>query len=253
MHKVINEIIQSTKKRVENLRVQERYFNKRDFIKLVQYKKSKGKIPIIAEVKPASPTKVFGSVTPSDAANIACKMQKGGAVAISVLTEPNFFKGSLENLLEVRKSVDIPVLRKDFIIDEKQIYEVETDLILLIAGILINRFNKLDYFVDIAIAHGVEPLVEVHNEEELEIALSTNTRVIGINNRNLNTLEVDLNTTERLIQKKEIKNKIIISESGVNSARDARRMINSGADAILVGSAIMQGDILEKTRELCKG
>ncbi|MFQ6072092.1 MAG: indole-3-glycerol-phosphate synthase, partial [Methanosarcinales archaeon] len=240
MHKVIDEIIQSTKKRVENLRVQERYFNKRDFIKLVRDKKSKGKIPIIAEVKPASPTKVFCEVTPSDAANIACKMQKGGAVAISVLTEPNFFKGSLENLLEVRKSVDIPVLRKDFIIDEKQIYEVETDLILLIAGIL---KDKLDYFVDIAIAHGVEPLVEVHNEEELEIALSTNTRVIGINNRNLNTLEVDLNTTERLIQKKEIKNKIIISESGVNSARDARRMINSGADAILVGSAIMQGDI----------
>ncbi|HEY9205655.1 MAG TPA: indole-3-glycerol-phosphate synthase [Candidatus Methanoperedens sp.] len=246
MHQKINEILESTKKRIPvPANRKKSNFSPRDFHYLIKSRKQNRLVPVIAEVKPSSPTRFIRNVTPEDAERIARQMESGGAAAISVLTEPHFFKGSIENLEAVRQGVKLPVLRKDFIIDQAQIHEVDSDLILLIAGILGER---LDCFVDEAISSGKEPLVEVHNPKEVESALSTRTRIIGINNRDLNTLKVDISTTEKLAPL--ISDRIIIGESGISTPGDAARMINAGADAVLVGTSIMEGNIYEKTYEL---
>lgn len=244
MHKIINEIIESAKKRIPPAR-EKRKIASRNFLKSIKARKQRDLIPVIAEIKPSSPAKFIRSVTPEDAADIATQMEAAGATAISVLTEPYFFKGGIENLNSARKAVKIPVLRKDFIIDKAQIYEAESDLILLIAGIL---GDTLQDFVDEAISSGRETIVEVHNESELENALSTDTGIIGINNRDLTTMKVDISTTGKLAPL--ISGRIIISESGISSPEEALRMINSGADAILVGTYIMQGNIYDRTYEL---
>ena len=217
----------------------------RDFKKSIKDKKQKGLIPLISEVKPSSPNRFIRNITPLEAAGIAGQMESAGAAAISVLTEPDFFKGSIENLISARENVKIPVLRKDFIISKNQIHEVESDLILLIAGIL---GDELDDFVNEAISSGREPLVEVHNSDELENALATRANIIGINNRDLTTMKIDITTTEKLAPL--ISNRIIISESGISSPDDAVRMIDAGSDAILVGTSIMLGNVYEKTYEL---
>jgi indole-3-glycerol phosphate synthase len=246
MHQIINEILESTKKRIPSLKNNKKKgVISRSFKDSVKARKQQHLIPMIAEVKPSSPARFIRNVTPHDAAEIARQMEAGGAAAISVLTEPQFFKGSIENLKLVRQAVEIPVLRKDFILDKAQIHEEESDLILLIAGIL---GEKLDDFVDESISYGREPLVEVHNKKELENALSTHTDIIGINNRDLTTMKVDISTTEKLAPL--ISDRMIISESGISSPGDAVRMIDAGADAILVGTSIMQGNIYEKTYEL---
>jgi len=245
MHRIINEILESTKKRIPESTDKKGIKQSRNFRESIQARKKQNLVPVIAEVKPSSPTKFIRDVTPRDAADLARQMEAGGAAAISVLTEPQFFKGSLENLLFVRKAVSIPVLRKDFIIDKAQIHEAESDLILLIAGIL---GYKLDNFVNEAISHGREPLVEVHNERELKTALTTDANIIGINNRDLTTMKVDITTTEKLAPL--ISGRIVISESGISSPEDAVRMIEAGADAVLVGTSIMQGNIYDKTYEL---
>ncbi len=246
MHPIINEILESTAKRIPCAGVN-KTSNKtsRHFLENIKAGKQKNLIPVIAEVKPSSPTRFIRKVSPPDAADIALQMEAGGAAAISVLTEPQFFKGSIENLEAVRHAVRLPVLRKDFIIEKKQIYETESDLILLIAGIL---GDKLEGFVDEAISSRRDPLVEVHNKNELENALSTGTNIIGINNRDLNTLKVDITTTEKLAPL--ISGRTIISESGISGPDEAARMIGAGADAILVGTSIMEGNIYEKTYEL---
>lgn len=250
MHRVIDDILKSTRRRVAHLHITDtrRKVKHRDIIPLIQSRKLERRVPVIAEVKPGSPTTEKREITPEDAAGIAREMEAGGAVAISVLTEPDFFYGSMENLFAVRRSVRIPVLRKDFIIDEKQIYETESDLILLISGMLRDDLKR---FVDLSFMCGLEPLVEVHNEIELMNALDTETRIIGINNRDLNTLTIDLSTTEHLIPLIP-DDRIIISESGIGNATDAARMIGAGADAILVGTAIMDAPF-ERTRELVDG
>ena len=249
MHKVIDDILTSTRRRVADLHAADtdapKKIEHRDIIPLIQLRKRENRIPVIAEVKPGSPTTDKREITPDDAARIAQEMEAAGAVAISVLTEPAFFGGSMENLSAVRRAVSIPVLRKDFIIDEKQIYETESDLILLIAGIL---GNDLERFVDLSITRGIEPLVEVHDKAELADALNTETRIIGVNNRNLNTLTVDLSTSEHLVPLIPA-DRIIISESGTRGPLDAVRMIRAGADAILVGTAVMDAPF-DKTLEL---
>ncbi len=246
MHQKINEILESTRKRIPVPATRRKSnFSPRDLQDLIKSRRQNGLIPVITEVKPSSPTRFIRNVTPEDAAEIAEQMESGGAAAISVLTEPQFFKGSIENLKAVRQGVKLPVLRKDFIIDKAQIHEIDSDLILLIAGIL---GEKLDSFVDEAISSGREPLVEVHSIKEIESALSTRTRIIGINNRDLNTLKVDISITEQLAPL--IGERIIISESGISTPDDAARMINAGADAVLVGTSIMEGNIYEKTYEL---
>lgn len=246
MHKIINDILDSTKKRLPPPQsLKKGKIASRDFKESIKARKHQNLIPVIAEVKPSSPTRFIRDVTPQDAVEIAIQMESAGAAAISVLTEPQFFKGSIRNLDSVRSAVGIPILRKDFIIDIAQIYEAKSDLILLIAGILGDR---LDDFVNEALESGREPLVEVHNYMELEDTLKTRTNIIGINNRDLTTMKVDISTTEELAPL--INGRIIVSESGITSPEDAVRMIDAGADAILVGTSIMQGNIYEKTYDL---
>jgi indole-3-glycerol phosphate synthase len=260
MHASILNILSRTKtrlqvlgphKRSENIGMQ---FEKRGFFSAVESAKAKGLVSVIAEIKPASPGKVFRDILPATAARLAQEMEQAGAVAISVLTEPGVFRGSLENLNAVRENVFLPILRKDFIIDRRQLEEVKSDLVLLIADIL---GKELITFVELTFEKGFEPLVEVHNRAELELALKTITRIIGINNRSLETLKIDLVTTEELvplIREYDFNHgtrHLIISESGMNNAEDIRRVIQAGADAVLIGSAIMESDsVFEKTKEL---
>jgi len=244
MHQIINDILESTRKRIPST-IKKRKIISRDFKKYIDHRIQDKLLPVIAEVKPSSPSRFIRDVTPPEAAEIAHQMESAGAAAISVLTEPTFFKGSIKNLESVRQTVKIPVLRKDFILHKNQIHEVESDLILLIAGIL---GDKLDEFVNEAISSGREPLVEVHNRDELEKAMLSATKIIGINNRDLTTMKVDITTTEKLAPL--ISDRIIISESGISSPQDVLRMIDAGADAILVGTSIMQGNVYEKTYEL---
>jgi len=259
MHASILHILNTTKTRIQALGPHTHcdephaQFEKRDFLSAVEEVKADGLVPVIAEIKPASPEKAFRDISPATAARLAWEMEEAGAVAISVLTEPGVFRGSLENLNAVRKNVCLPVLRKDFIIDKRQLEEIDSDLVLLIAGIL---GEELRTFVELAFEKGFEPLVEVHNREELKLALETAARVIGINNRNLETLKIDLGTTEELaplIRENDLDHgtrHIIISESGMNSVEDVRRVIQAGADAVLIGSALMESDsVFEKTEE----
>lgn len=206
---------------------------RRDLISSARALKSRGIIPIIAEIKP----KALGrSLSPEEVAAYAKAYAENNACAISILTEPTHFKGSMENALIARRA-GLPVLRKDFIFDERQLEEVQADLVLLIASLGID----LQHFVDIARSLGMEPLVEVHTAEELEAALKTEARIIGINNRNLNTLEVDLGTFERLAPLALDAGVFLVAESGVHSGEDARRMMAAGADALLVGTELMGG------------
>jgi len=259
MHASILHILNTTKTRIQALGPQtcreglDMGFEKRDFISAVADAKADGKVPVIAEVKPASPGRAFRDILPGTAAELAWEMEEAGAVAVSVLTEPLVFRGSLENLDAVRNTVCLPVLRKDFIIDRKQLDEVQSDLVLLIAGIL---GEELGVFVELAIEKGFEPLVEVHNRQELDLALKTTARVIGINNRDLETLKINLGTTEELapiIRECDLDHgtrHLIISESGMNSALDVRRVIQAGADAVLIGSALMESNsVFDKTKE----
>ncbi len=259
MHASILHILNTTKTRIQALGPQtcreglDMGFEKRDFISAVADAKADGKVPVIAEVKPASPGRAFRDILPATAAELAWEMEEAGAVAVSVLTEPLVFRGSLENLDAVRNTVCLPVLRKDFIIDRKQLDEAQSDLVLLIAGIL---REELGVFVEFAIEKGFEPLVEVHNKQELDLALKTAARVIGINNRDLETLKINLGTTEELapiIRECDLDHgtrHLIISESGMNSVLDVRRVIQAGADAVLIGSALMEStSVFDKTKE----
>jgi indole-3-glycerol phosphate synthase len=202
--------------------------------------KAKGLIPIIAEIKP----KVLGRpLTLEEVAEYASAYSDYNACAISVLTEPTHFKGALENAVIAREA-GLPVLRKDFIFNEQQMAEVQADLVLLIASLGID----LNRFVDLARACGMEPLVEVHTGLELDEALKTDAKIIGINNRNLNTLEVDLGTFERLGPCAKEAGVFLVAESGVHNRKDALRMMQAGADALLVGTALM--DRSERLEEL---
>ena len=209
-------------------------------------------VAIIAEVKKASPSKgvICADFRPIE---IAGNYHRQGAQAISVLTDVDFFQGSLRYLMEVRGSVPLPVLRKDFIIDELQIEEAKAhgaDAILLIAAIL-DQVQLREYRI-LAEELGMDVLVEVHDEKETERALGAESRLIGINNRNLNTFEVDLATTFRL--KKLIPETIpVVSESGLQTADDFRRLRDAGIAAALVGESLMRAgsasDLLRTLRE----
>jgi len=199
-----------------------------------------GGISIIAEVKRASPSK--GSLaTISDPAGLAKTYQEAGAVVVSVLTEGRRFGGSLEDLSAVRESVTIPVLRKDFMVDEYQFYEARAfgaDLVLLIVAALSQ--SELEEFMELTSALGMHALVEVHTPEELERALQISPQIIGINSRNLKTLEVDPAIFAQLLPL--IPQKIVrIAESGIASRGDVIFAQEHGADAILVGEALVRG------------
>ncbi len=206
-------------------------------------------VSIIAEAKKASPSK--GVIAPDfDPVKIAKNYQQGGAHAMSVLTDVDFFQGSLDYLPLVRATVDLPVLRKDFMIDPLQIEEAKAygaDAILLIAAIL-DVVQMRDYR-QMAESLQMDVLVEVHDENELQAALEAGSTLIGINNRNLNDFSVDLGTTFRLL--KEIPASIpVVSESGISSSSDMVRLKDGGVTAALIGESLMrserQGESLNK-------
>jgi indole-3-glycerol phosphate synthase len=199
--------------------------------------RKEGRNAIIAEIKFASPSR--GSIRNStDPTGIAASMAGAGCAALSVLTEPYFFNGHPQFIPAIRSAVSIPILRKDFIIDERQLAEsrfLGADAILLIAGVLGGRLTDM---VDAAIAFDLEPLVEVHSGDEVKAALRTKTRIIGNNNRDLKTLKVDLSTTMRLAPLVREAGVTVVSESGFLWPCDVRRFHHL-ADGYLIGSAIM--------------
>ncbi len=198
-------------------------------------------VAIIAEAKKASPSK--GLISPDfDPIAIAINYQKSGAQAISVLTDEEFFQGSLLYLLQARENVELPVLRKEFIIDPLQIEEAHVcgaDAILLMASIL--DVYQLKDFQAQASEFNIDCLVEVHDETELETVLTTNANLIGINNRNLKDFSMDTETTFRL--KKMIPDTIaVVGESGLKTAEDIQRLQAAGVCAALIGESLMRGE-----------
>jgi indole-3-glycerol phosphate synthase len=197
-------------------------------------------VSVIAEVKRSSPSK--GALADiADPAALAADYEAGGAAAISVLTERRRFRGSLEDLRAVRAAVEIPVLRKDFIVTSYQLWEARAagaDLALLIVAALDQ--NALECLVDRAHSIGLTPLVEVHDEEEVERALDAGATLIGVNARNLRTLEVDRDTFARLAPR--IPDDVVrVAESGVRGPHDVFEYAKQGADVVLVGESLVKG------------
>ncbi|MBS4026564.1 MAG: indole-3-glycerol phosphate synthase TrpC [Clostridia bacterium] len=208
----------------------------RDFAHAIR--KNGNQLKLIAEVKQASPSKgvLAANFCPE---TIARGYTKGGASAISVLTERKYFLGSVDNLQKVKCTTHLPVLRKDFIIEPYQIMEsraIGADAVLLIAAILTKK--ELVYFIKLAEELGVAPLVEVHQRRELELVLETEANIIGINNRNLQTFAVDLDTTFTLLSLIP-SGKIVVSESGI-TAENITSLKNSPVDAVLVGESLIR-------------
>ena len=257
MSDILTKICDLKKKEVESLKkVQDfvgvkRTTEVRDFLSKIK-NNNNFNYNLIAEVKRASPSK--GIICENfDPIRIAKDYEKAGAACLSVLTEKNFFQGNLEILKSIKNSIKIPILRKDFIIDEWQIYESyynEADCILLIVAALNN--NDLRSFYNIAKKLNLGVIVEVHNNQELERSLSLNVECIGINNRNLKTLEVDLNTFLKLSQ--EMPNNVIkICESGISEKNQLKKFEKFGANAFLIGETLMKSDdIYKNTFELIK-
>lgn len=197
------------------------------------------RLSVISEVKKASPSK--GLIQPNfDPVKIAKEYETCGADAVSCLTEEHYFQGSSEYFKAIRQAICLPMIRKDFIIDEYQIYEARlmgADAILLIAAVLDDE--KLKRFVDTARSLGLDILAETHDESELERVLALDFDIIGINNRNLKTFEVTLETTAKLAGMIP-EGKVIVSESGIRDNTDMKTVRSYGADAVLIGETLMR-------------
>ncbi|MFA1822868.1 indole-3-glycerol phosphate synthase TrpC [Virgibacillus oceani] len=212
--------------------------------------KHKDNIGIIAEIKRASPSKgdIQQNVNPAEQAK---KYEEFGASAISVLTDRYFFNGSMEDLQAVRKAVDLPILCKDFIIHPAQIDRAKTagaNIILLIVAALSEE--RLIQLYNHCKKLKLEVLCEVHNEAEMNIAIKHGFEIIGINNRDLNTFNVDLKTTNRLAAQVKHPETVLVSESGIKSGADAASVRDAGADAVLVGETLMVSSDLNKTFQM---
>ncbi len=213
----------------------------RDFVGAIRAKIAAGQAAVIAEIKKASPSK---GVLRADfrPAEIAASYAQHGAACLSVLTDEQFFQGSAEYLKQARAACALPVLRKDFIVGEYQIYEARAmgaDAILLIAAAL--DVKQMKSFEALAHSLGMAVLVEVHNGEELEGALQLTTPLIGVNNRNLRTFEVSLRTTLDLLPRIPA-DRIVVTESGILNAEDVQLMRANHVNAFLVGEAFMRAD-----------
>ncbi|RPF53267.1 indole-3-glycerol phosphate synthase TrpC [Aquisalibacillus elongatus] len=208
-------------------------------------------LSVIAEVKRASPSKgdINIGMEPSEQAKT---YELSGAGAVSVLTDQPFFKGSMDDLAAVRQTIDLPILNKDFIIDEIQIdraHQAGANVILLIAKALDRE--RLKELYQYAQSQNLEVLFEVHNEEDLEDAFEVGAKIIGINNRDLKTFQVNLETTERLAKQITNPDTLIISESGIKTREEAKRVAKAGAEGILVGESLMlSGDVTQTLSEL---
>ncbi|MBI5406799.1 MAG: indole-3-glycerol phosphate synthase TrpC [Nitrospirae bacterium] len=222
----------------------------RDFCAAISSNTDDRGIRLIAEIKKSSPSKGL-LISDLKVDDLAKRYEEAGASAISVLTERRFFSGGPENIGIAKENAKLPVLRKDFLFEEYQIYEsryIGADALLLITAVL--EPSALSDFILLAEGLGMSSLVEVHDERELEKALKADARIIGINNRDLTTFKVDIETTFRVIR--EIpKGKVVVSESGINSRKDVEKLKNIGVHAILVGESIVTSkDVGEKIREL---
>jgi len=210
--------------------------------------------PVIAEVKGASPS--AGVIRENfEAGRIASAMARGGAVGISVLTEPEHFDGSLSNLTTVRKAVYLPVLMKDIIVSTVQLdaaARIGANAVLLIQSVYDRGYGELnvDEMIEEAHMRQLEVLLEVHEEGEFLRAVMSDADLVGINNRNLATLKVDLNVTKQILDRNQLPGMLVVSESGIRSPNDIRFLGGCGAKAFLIGSAVMSADDVEsKVRE----
>ena len=205
--------------------------------------------PVIAEVKGASPS--AGVIRENfEAGKVALAMARGGAVGISVLTEPEYFNGSLSNLKKVRKAVDLPVLMKDIIVNTVQLEaaaRIGANAVLLIQSVYDRGYGELDIaeMIKEARMRQLEVLLEVHDEGEFLSAVMSDADLVGINNRNLATLKVDLNVTKHILERNQLPGKLVVSESGIRSPDDIRFLGGCGAKAFLIGSAVMSADDVE--------
>lgn len=238
---VLDELAAAAASRAESLRgdadLAELYrratrFEKRDFAAAL----AAPGLSVISEIKRASPS--AGFIREADPAEWASRYEAGGARCLSVLTEPERFRGSLEDLDAARDFTRLPVLRKDFTVDESQVLETATraDAVLLIASLF--DAGELARYVSLAVEVGLTPLVEIHDEREADLALQSGAGVIGVNNRDLRDFSVDLGTFERLAPR--LSGATLVAESGVKTPEDARRLRDAGADAVLVGEAAMR-------------
>jgi len=222
---------------------------------LIQIIKNNPHPTLLTEIKFSSPS--LGKIrTITNPASIAKQMIAGGSKALSVLTQPNLFHGSPEYFIKVRQAVDVPLLMKDIMIENIQIDAAEkmgADYILLIQSLFDQGFLKeIDEFIQYAHKKELKILLEVHTKQEFLNALDTKADLIGINNRNLDTLEIDLKTTAMVLEGYE-KARPILSESGIETTEDIQYLKKSGADAFLIGSSIMKSDnIEEQVRKLVK-
>jgi len=213
----------------------------RGFVQSMEAKLAAGKSAVIAEIKKASPSKgvIRDPFIPVD---IALSYQESGAACLSILTDVDFFQGADDYLVAVRHAVDLPIIRKDFMVDEYQVYEsrlLGADCILLIAAALdittLERLNSLAHDL------GMDVLIEVHNEAELLSILHLPNRLVGINNRNLHDFSTRLETTYSLLDKIG-KERIVVTESGIHSLADVASMRDKGVDSFLVGEAFMRSE-----------
>ena len=203
---------------------------------------------LLTEIKFASPS--LGKIrTIGDPTIIAKQMIAGGSKALSILTQPHLFNGSPEYFIKVRQTVDVPLLMKDIMIDKIQIdtaKKIGADYMLVIQSLFDQKFlTDIDEFIGYGHKQGLNILLEVHTKEEFQNALKTEADIIGINNRNLDTLEIDLKTTESVLSGY-ADSRLILSESGINTSEDIRYLKKSGANAFLIGSSIMKSDNIEE-------
>ncbi len=226
------------------------HFTERNFRKALR---ASGKLSLIAELKRKSPSK--GMLRERfDPVSLAQSLQEAGAAALSVLTDEAYFGGHLDFLRDVKQFTEVPILRKDFIIDPYQVYESafhQADAVLLILRILTEE--QLMACMQAADALGMEPLVEIHSADELKLAVSMGAHVIGINHRDLRTFQIDPHLAEQLVPKIPA-GKLIVAESGIQTAEDVKRMQQLGVHALLIGEALMTApDPAAKIRELFAG
>lgn len=223
------------------------YLAERGFVKAIQ---RPGEVSIIAELKRKSPSK--GMLRERfDPVHLAQSLEQAGARALSVLTDEPFFGGHLDFLRDVKQFTEVPVLRKDFVVDPYQVYEAafhQADAVLLIVRILTEE--ELIACMQAADALGIEPLVEVHSEHDLKVALSAGAHVIGVNHRDLKTFAIDPELSERLVPKIPA-GKVIVAESGIRTPEDVTRLARLGVHAVLIGESLMLApDPAAKLREL---